>query len=301
MKKFILKSLAGLVFIAGCEETKLVDEVFEDTRSGAVLRTLSQELALNLLDETSTLSITVEQQDESFGADFEAMDVFVSFTDNNFITVVDANGDPTGEFEDRVTVEEASLGSVSASEFATGDRGLPTFTYSESLSTLLEALGLTNGEPFGGDVITIRFVARLTDGSEWSVAQANNNITGGAYFRSPFQYGATLVCELETAPEGDWVLDFTDSFGDGWNGASLTVVVGSTETELTVSDAQATAAQHTVTVPANTETLDFVFATGAFDEEIGIVITAPSGNVVFETTGGAGLAAGSLALNLCNE
>ena len=185
MKK-IINSLTLLVLVAvivSCEGTTLVDEVFDGTRSGTALRTLSSSTDLDLFDQSTSVSITVEQQDESNGANFASMNVYLSFTDNNFT-------DET----DRMNVDEILLTNIPAASFTTSEKGLPQYTYSETFTNLIAALSLADGEFTGGDVFVIRLEAVMTNGDTWSLAEASQNITGSAYFNSPFAYNCNVVC-----------------------------------------------------------------------------------------------------------
>ncbi len=244
MKKTLISSLAVVAFLFGCEETKLVDDVFDDTRSGAILRTLSSNLEVDLFDRASTISIEIEEQDRSLGRDFQNMDILMSFVDNNFDVVVDANGDPildadgNEQFIGRNDVAEVLVTTIPASSFSpSADQGLPSFTYSASFTDLIGFLNLQEGEFTGGDVINVRLVARLNDGSEWSVAQGNNNITGGSYFSSPFQYNVNIVCAVDpTFFVGDYqatYVGYSGGFGDILNigaGSVITLSDGPSST-----------------------------------------------------------------------
>jgi len=87
-------------------------------------------------------------------------------------------------------------------------------------------------------------------------------------------------CELSPAAmAGDWVLDMQDSFGDGWNGASVTFEVDGVETDYVLDDFSTDGATGTVTitVPVGSQTLRFFYNSGAFDEEVTFQITAPNG------------------------
>ena len=99
-------------------------------------------------------------------------------------------------------------------------------------------------------------------------------------------------------PDGNYTLDLQDSYGDGWNGASITVVVDGVSTDYTISAAQATAAQYVIAVPAGTQELTFAFNSGSWDSEITYQITSPN-NVVFANHGPSP-SAGDIPYNPCN-
>ncbi|MEM8938584.1 MAG: hypothetical protein AAGC64_04455 [Bacteroidota bacterium] len=305
--KILLVTIALSFF--GCEESTLVDDVFDETSSGTVLRTLQVNgcspeedcpLSLNLKDVSSNFTVTLEEQDESFGEDFEEMRVYLSFTDDT----------P----EDTISVDEVLFATIPASSFTPTEKGLPSYTFSETLETFLGALGLTSSDPEKGDFINVRFGA-VVDGKEWSLDQANNNITGGAYFSSPFIYSMILECELAIWPEGDWIVAMEDSSGDGWQTTSSTGGRGITVTlsngdvlEVGLCSAlgeddyecvdQLSEGTGIVTFPAGITSADWVFP-GDFLGEISFTITSPNGNVVAKYP--AGSSSGSIELDLCDE
>ena len=104
-----------------------------------------------------------------------------------------------------------------------------------------------------------------------------------------------VTCEMSPAQMvGDWVLDMQDSYGDGWNGASLTVEVDGVGTDYTVA---ASSNQETVTVPGGTTSLKFFFNSGDWDSEITFQVTAP--NTVEVYSDGPSPAAGEFYVDAC--
>lgn len=99
-------------------------------------------------------------------------------------------------------------------------------------------------------------------------------------------------------PAGNYTIDMQDSYGDGWNGASITVTIDGVSTDYTISAAQGNVAQHVIAVPAGTEELDFAFNSGSWDSEITYQITSPN-NIVF-VNDGPNPTVGSAVYNPCN-
>jgi len=109
---------------------------------------------------------------------------------------------------------------------------------------------------------------------------------------SPFFQGDTLmftamsdtsfyVGQQETF-SGTFTLDMFDSFGDGWNGASLGVQVnGVGVVNSPFSLTTGGAGQETFTA-AHGDILTLTFFTGFYDNEISYTISDPNGNVIFE-------------------
>jgi hypothetical protein len=111
-----------------------------------------------------------------------------------------------------------------------------------------------------------------------------------------------LICSQDWAdPSGDFTLDFTDTYGDGWNGASIDFVevTGTTEVTTNYTIASGASANYTHTVAATVDNVYFVFNSGAWDSEVIFVITSPNGNEV--ANWGPSPPVGRVTVNLCNE
>jgi len=77
-----------------------------------------------------------------------------------------------------------------------------------------------------------------------------------------------------------YVVDMQDSYGDGWNGASLDMIVnGTVVTSFTVTTSDATAATGSYST-YNGDNVEFYFNSGTWDTEITFQITAPDGTSV---------------------
>lgn len=106
------------------------------------------------------------------------------------------------------------------------------------------------------------------------------------------------VCsQIINEPAGDWTIAMNDSYGDGWNGAAIRVVVDGTPTDYTL--ANGSAGVTVVSVPPGTSTLTFEFVSGDWDSEVTFTITSEKGNVIAK--GGPSPAEGVLTLDLCVE
>ncbi len=98
-------------------------------------------------------------------------------------------------------------------------------------------------------------------------------------------------------PPGDYTIIMNDSYGDGWNGAAIKVVVDGVGTDYTL--AAGSSGQTVVTVPPGTTTLTFEFVSGDWDSEVTFQIKSPKGNVIAK--GGPSPGEGELTLDLCKE
>ena len=78
----------------------------------------------------------------------------------------------------------------------------------------------------------------------------------------------------------DYVVDMQDSYGDGWNGASIDMLInGVVMTSFTVTTLDATAATASYSTYSG-DNVEFYFNSGTWDTEITFQITAPDGSSV---------------------
>ena len=79
----------------------------------------------------------------------------------------------------------------------------------------------------------------------------------------------------------DYTIQGSDSWGDGWNGASLNIDVAGVVTNFTVSGSS-----NSVSIPSYTgDNVIFSFISGSYDNEISITITGPDGTSLFGPAG----------------
>jgi hypothetical protein len=228
---------------------------------------LSNEIAINAdgsIAEGANFGVILEEQDQESGKLLSFVEVYAGYRDN------------TGGENDK---DQILVDQIDASEFTTGEFGLPRTEYSITGDELLSALGLTGDQVEGGDQFEVRFELVLTTGQRFSFDDNTGTLTG-SFFSSPFLYTANVVCAPSTPTPGDWIFDLADSFGDGWNGASLSVDVDGTVTDVTLDDGSA--GTFTVNVPDGSEVISIKFNSGSFDEEVSFTVTSANGNVVID-------------------
>jgi hypothetical protein len=268
MKKISVFILAlSTTFFVSCEsDEKVVDQVLNNYTVGAILRTRNQEGSpYNSFVPESEFTVTVEEQDAEFGGLLQSIQLYASFTDNQ--------DDPTDS-----SVAEQLIATFMASDLTTSSRGLPELTYTTTLGESATLLGVGTGYS-GGDVFNYRFEVTLTDGSTWTNVNGNGNVLGGSYFNSPYLYSVVVAC-IPTAPvAGDYTLDMQDSFGDGWNGASVRVTVDGVATDYTIDDGLAASASFTIPDTATTATFEYV--SGDWDSEVTFQLFGPFGKLAY--------------------
>lgn len=184
MKNIFLKStifsLAFLLF--ACSDTeKLIDQVFDDTTTGGVLRTLESSLDLPIGLADSGVELLLEVQDDEDGDLSESVEVYASFLHI------------TGGGENNR--DEVLLKTIPNSAWIYGNR-LPRALVTASLPELQAALNLGDDDFTGGDRFVIRVELVFKDGRRWSNFNASQSVLGNPFLSSPFVYNANVVCPV---------------------------------------------------------------------------------------------------------
>ncbi|MGB7394917.1 MAG: hypothetical protein WA913_11030 [Pricia sp.] len=279
---FIIFLACALIPIVSCEDETVVDGVYDNVTRGAVFRTLTIDSpSLNIFDPSSLFSLTAEV--ESNGVPIDRVDVFLSFNDNS------------DEAPDN-SKEEIAFGSIPASGFSEGPNGFPTITYSSTFMDFITALDLDIDQIAGGDSFDLRFILFLSDGRSFSSGNANSTVLGGSFFRSPFNYGIGINCVPTSPVSGDYVLNITDTYGDGWDGAFFTANIDGDSTNYTIESGGS--GSFTITVPEGTTELEFLYTSGNFEAEHVYELIAPTGETA--AADGPSPATGAITLNICN-
>lgn len=279
-----------MIGLIGCEDgNEIFDQIQSNVVRGAVLRTVSypdsaQEIPIGNSDYM--FEVTIEEQDQQGGDLLASVDVFVGFRDNTV--------EPGAEDLDKA---EVLFGNIPASSFSAGEFGLPRASFSASLSELLAAVGLQEADIFqtGGDQFTIRFELVLTDGRRYSNNDNSGTITG-SFFSSPFLYVPVVVCPPQAPTPGTWMIEMQDSYGDGWNGASLDITIDGETTSFLIADGSS--ASETLEVADGAGAIGITFNSGDWDSEITFQVISANGNTILDL--GPEPPAGVELLDYCN-
>lgn len=144
-----------------------------------------------------------------------------------------------------------------------------------------------------GDSFQVRWELTTDDGrvfSDWGVSVCTE------FPGANCAVNWLAVCSQDIKfPEGNWTINMNDSYGDGWNGAAIRVVVDGTGTNYTL--ANGSSGQTVVAVPPGTTSLTFEFVSGDWDSEVTFSIVSPRGNQIAK--GGPSPPVGVLTVNLC--
>lgn len=232
--------------------------------TGAILRTLSNNSATvdRSNPASSTMGATVQFDDFLNDDTLESVDVFIEFIDTT----------PDENFEVQ-TVPEVLFTNIPATAFEMVDNQ-PTYTVEVNMGEALTSLGITIDDLYGGDVFILRLALKTTEGQTFTSTNVGSAIATSSAFQSPFRYSAAVVCPPLA---GDWILDMQDSYGDGWNGAKMSVTVGEETTDYTV---QASENSVIINVPAGSSALVFNYSPGDWESEVTWQITSPQAEVV---------------------
>lgn len=100
----------------------------------------------------------------------------------------------------------------------------------------------------------------------------------------------TLICEV--ANQCNFTLNFTDSYGDGWNGASVTIKQGGTVVG-TYTLANGASGSETVAL-CDAMSTELIFTSGSYPDECGFELVNPFGDPLTSFTDGSTLTGGAV-------
>jgi len=289
MKKlFIYLSLITLVVSCSKEFSSdeyggyemMTDYMLKEYTQGAALRGVSVTGEFQAATpNTSVVNWVLEPHDNQMGGLTESVEMFISFNSGS----------------------ELLLRSWNRSDMYDGPVGLPRFDTSLTLNEALSALGQTTFR--GNDVVNVRFVLNLTDGRSISRSAVTGSMTG-SYFRSPFLYPLIIGCRFDANNSGSvagiYTINAQDSYGDGWNGATLEITVDGVLSVFTFTDGYDYSEKFTV--PESAQTVGIAFTSGTYDDEITYSIEwtdLNGGNGQTALTDGVEPAVGFKSLNIC--
>lgn len=288
MKKlFIYISLIALVVSCSKEYSSdeyggyemMTDYMLNEYEQGAALRQISTSGEYQAASPaTSVVNWTFEPHDPEMGALTQNVEMFLSFNGGS----------------------ETLYQTIDRSAMTDGPVGLPRFDVSLSLTQALGAMGVSSFS--GNDVVTVRFQLNLTNGKSYSRSSVTGSMTG-SYFRSPFQYPIVIGCRFDANNTGSvagiYTINGQDSWGDGWNGATIEYTIDGVTTSWTVSG---TDGSTSFTVPSSASTLGIAFTSGDWDSEVTYQVEwtdLNGGNGQTALSDGTSPAVGFKALNIC--
>ncbi len=213
ISKYYSTLLASIILFGCSSDDKTVDQVLDGVTNGAILRTIDIDNNLVYNDITtrfetgSDYTIILEEQDASNGELLSEVEIYARFVEN---TRVDTNGDNVvNDEDDNLSTEEGLIRTLTAADFGTGERGVPTSTITFTAEELVSFTGVDESKIEGKDDFALRFVLKLTDGRSFSVDDASGNVSGGSYFSSPYTYRTTIGCSITESLAGTYSYEIT--------------------------------------------------------------------------------------------
>lgn len=216
---FKLTLLSFVALLVSCStEDRLVDEVFEGTTRGVVLRTLESSIELpEGTDDDFYLLLEMQGAELS---EVEGLEVHVDFVDNT-----PENGE--------TTLEESLFTTIAPSAFTTDER-LPRAEVRFDLNDLESFFNIQQADYKGGDRFIVTLELHMTDGRVFTDTNTNA-IINGPFYRSPFRYNANVICPVgEDKFVGEYTVEsYTPAgpFGGQWTvGTTVNIERGEGQT-----------------------------------------------------------------------
>ncbi|MBU1821440.1 MAG: hypothetical protein KKG00_08010 [Bacteroidetes bacterium] len=188
MKYLKILSICGLLgaFFMGCEsplENERLDEFsFEQ---GGYMRIVNFPIPAFTVSKANLggtkLEVLHEAVTPNKGSLFSSYDLVIRFVDNT-----PANGTNS--------VADKAFRTIPSSSFTPdATTGYPRATMTVTGQEALTAVGLTADQIAAGDRFEIRGTMKLSNGKSFNAANTGVNITGGAFYNSPFFYRVTVA------------------------------------------------------------------------------------------------------------
>lgn len=148
-----------------------------------------------------------------------------------------------------------------------------------------------------GDSFTLKWALTTDDGrvfDSWSPS-ACTEFPGA---NCQLDWAVSCATDIQNRT-GTWTISGTDSYGDGWNGASIDVVLdGEVVDSFTVAES---ANSEDFVIPAGSSDLYFVYNKGDWDSEVGVTIKNPAGATLLTWVPADVKGQGEMLLDLCLE
>lgn len=182
---------------------------------------------------------------------------------------------------------------------ASYDYGFGSGTVSVFSNPLKPSRNATTNKFIPGDTFTLKWIFTTEDGrvfDSWSPSVCTE------FPEANCQKDWTVVCAKTIEQRtGVWTIIGSDDYGDGWNGASIDVIVdGAVIGTFKLEDGAGPVTQ-TFTVPAGSTSMYFKYTKGSWDSEVIYQIKNPNGNTLANVVASDVKSNGEIKLDLCNE
>lgn len=208
IKKYLLVMLVTVFAASSC--TDFVDPAipYSDFETGVYLRTLKSFTPINYFDlNNAKFEVTVEVVDEEGGKLLKDVDLFVKRRRGATVTpeVLVKN------------IPASAFGPIADRNFPPAPvRNFPGAVISATVNEALAKMNLTQADIDGGDFFEFRLELHDTKGRTFTNTNLSPDVSGGAFYASPFFYRVPVVCPSTLA--GTYNLSTTGWCGDTYNG-----------------------------------------------------------------------------------
>lgn len=270
-------TLIMAIALLGCEsDDKVIDTVFDEVNTETpFLRIVNVEgTSLNAFDTSSEMTIDLEYQLMANDPSLEKLagvDFFVTFNDNTDDGVDNSAG-------------PGLISSLSPADFDTeGPFGNLQASYSFSVAEALTTLGVSEDDTFPGDGFLVTWELVLEDGTRVGPSDVSGDVAAvGGYYSAQYQLLSFLVCPPPVPSPGTWTIEMYDSYGDGWNGASLDIIIDGVTYNFFVSEAEGSESIETLEVPDGASSISIIYNSGAWDSEVTFEIISSTGATIVD-------------------
>jgi len=226
-------------------------------------------------NESYLVNISIDDDEE--GDLLETLNIYKTFRD---LTIDEDNPD--------VSEAEVLYETYSVAAIPLDTTGVRRFQLEIPLAELLPA-GVTESRLALGDDVRIRYELVAKDGRIITTDEPDTEY---------FDVVATTRCiqlNRDSVYPGEYEIEFADSFGDGWDGAFITVEIDGVGTNYTLEGGSS--GSSTFTVPEGTSTLVLTYVPGSFEEEHSYEILDPFGSTA--AADGPEPVVGEISLRVC--
>jgi hypothetical protein len=225
--KIILSMLVATFVATSCTDFVEPAIPYSGFETGTYLKTIDAPAAINFFDiDNANFATLLECHAIDKSNNVKELEVFVNHRRGNVVT------------------KEVSLVKIPGSEFVMGgDSKWPRGKVSVKVNDALAKLGFTKTNIKGGDFLEYRLLLTTNDNKSFTNNNLTADVSGGAYYNSPFFYRVAVVCPSSLA--GTYEFSTTDiKSGVGGKLAQCgttkkgTVILapGATAGEYTISD-----------------------------------------------------------------
>lgn len=265
-----------------------VDFAIENVRAEGITIADATGININSSAVNNDYDIVISINDAEEGAQLQTLNIYREFIDRT----VDEGDPDLSEAEALIeSVDISTLPLVLVTLSGGEEINIRTFAWTYTLAELYGAT-LTFGDLSPNDEFNIRYELVAADGR---VITTNEDET--EYY---VQIGV-LDCNLlnaTTPVDGDYTIKFFDSFGDGWDGAEITVEIdGGAAEAYTILGGDS--GEAVFNVPEGTTSLVVSYVPGNWEEEHSYQIIAPNGFLAAED--GPEPREGPIPLAVCGE